>query len=83
MPILEPIREYAPAALVKKSVVTVIPGELIHGQLIEASEYDLIVKLNTGKRELALGAWGKWLDDDIVLLDQEQVLNLYPDTIAS
>ena len=83
LPILEPIREYSPFALVEKPVVAVMPGELIHGQLIEASEYDLIVKLNTGKKELALGAWGKWLDDDIVLLDQEQMLNLYPDAIVS
>ena len=80
LPVLEPVPEYSPDALVGQQVTLIMPDDTLRGELLESSEYDLLLRPEQAYQEdhLPLGRWGRWQEDGTILVDRSAVVQLFP-----
>lgn len=79
LPVLEPIMDYSPTAMLNQKVVIVMPNDILRGTLASCTDYDIVLKPDLEfDSDPVLDPWGKWLEDGFILLDRTAMLNLFP-----
>lgn len=80
LPILEPLPEYSPDALVGQQVTVIMPDDTLRGKLLESMDYDLLLRPSQAYQEdhLPLGRWGQWQENGDILLDRSAVVQIFP-----
>lgn len=80
LPVLEPVPEYSPDALVGQQVTVIMPDDTLRGELLESMEYDLLIRPDQAYQEdhLPLGRWGQWQDNGDILIDRAAVVQISP-----
>lgn len=82
VPVLEPLNTADPSECVSQTMVFLMPGLVLHGKLIDATNYDLLVRptqnianeLNIKHRQ-ARGDWWEWVDEHTISLDKAKLIH--------
>ena len=85
VPVLEPIPDYSPATLVGQHVTVIVTGDTLRGELLDYSEYDLLLRPEQAYQEdhPSLGQWGRWQANGVVIIDRSAVMQLIPNIPAA
>lgn len=85
VPVLEPIPDYSPATLVGQQVTVIVTGDTLRGELLDYSEYDLLLRPEQAYQEdhPSLGQWGRWQANGVVIIDRSAVMQLIPNIPAA
>lgn len=79
LPVLKPVHDYVPDAMIGQQVSVVMPGDILHGKLLSSTDYDMVLEVAPDfDQETKFGLWGQWAGERKIMLDRTAMLTLYP-----